>query len=273
MAKVLVAFGDSWPHGAELDSLTSPDRYIDLDWKSHDKLARSLKNIPTPVSAEEHYRRGEYLKNTFRYPTLVGDALAVDKVINLTGYGTSLNHLFLYLSEFKKIYDRQPLDQYIFLVSLTAEDRDMYFDPVSGDPKEIMPYDGGLGKYYKFFHHRNIGKVSWAKNVMMLQMFCKLHNIPDFYFQAFRPFYHENKYHDMIDWSRIYKNAEKSFMNVFAERENVAESYPTNGEFYQPEIKKYFWPCQHHPNILGHETIAEEIICFIKSLNPELIPA
>lgn len=273
MAKVLVAFGDSWPWGAEIDSLTSPDRIAMLDSVSQEKLTKVLTTIPDPTTEQEHIERSNFIQNAFRYPTLVGQALGVDQVLNLTGHGTSLNHLFLYLMEFKKYYDENPGNQYIFLVSLTAEDRDLYFDPLTGDPKEIMPWDGGLGRHYKFFHHKNTGDTNWAKNVMMLQMFCKIHNIPDFYFQAFRPHFTEPLYRNAIDFSRVYHAGERSFMEMFAARENVAESYHTDGEFYQPEIKKYFWPCQHHPNILGHETIAEEIICFIKSLNPELIPA
>lgn len=272
MAKILVAFGDSWPWGSELDSLSSPDRFSKLDVESQEKLLKVLGTMSEPRSKQNHVDRAALIQNTFRYPTLVGQALKVDQVLNLTGYGTSLNHLFLYLTEFIDYYRQHPDNQYIFLVSLTASDRDLYFDPQTGEPKEIMPWDGGLGAYYKYFHHQNTGETNWAKNVMMMQMFCKLHNIPDFYFQAFRPHFAGPQYVNNIDYSRIYCKSERSFIDMFAARESVVLDCPTDSAFYQPEIKKYFYPCQHHPNILGHETIADEIVSFIKSLNPELVP-
>lgn len=278
MAKILVAFGDSWPWGSELDMLTGADSVNQLDTVSKAKMTAALESWDGNLSdGPGHRDRAMYVQNIFRYPSLVGQALAADSVINYTGYGTSLNHLFLYLAEFKKIYDSNPDDQYIFLVTLTSENRDLYFDPVTGEPREIMPWVGGpeqhIGTYYKNFHHENTGKTNWAKNVMLFQMFCRLHDIPDFYFQGFSCHVPKDEYQNLIDWSRVYRQGQASFMDVFAEREGATPDFTGgDGKFYQPEIAKYFYPCQFHPNILGHEVIAEEVVSFIKTLNPELVP-
>lgn len=274
VAKILVSFGDSWPWGSELDSLLSPSTLDKLDPDSRKKI-EDIINCSPLLSDSDHQLLAEKTRQTYAYPYLTAQALGCDRVLDLSHIGTSLNHLFLALCEFNKTLIQHPEDQYIFLVSLTTMFRDMYFDQATGDPREIMPYSD-TAWYYRHLDVERTNALNWSRIISLIQLFCKQHNIPDFYFQEFTNIknyqIYLSNYQEMIDWSRIYCSGQVSFVDRFHTLEQSEPDISPN-QFYSDSVKKYFYPCVNHPNLVGHQTISEIVVDFIKTLNPELVPA
>lgn len=273
MAKILVSFGDSWPWGSELDFLASPNLMANLDPESKNRLSQVI-NSHQLLTVQDHINLAEKIRCTFSYPYLVANQLRCSEVIDLSGFGTSLNHLFLELCKFKTILTNNPDDQYIFLVSLTSIYRDLYFEQATGKPCEIMPY-ADTAWYYRHIDTEHTGVVNWVRIVSLFQLFCKQHQIPDFYFQEFTDLtsfqLRLEDYQSMIDWSRVYQQGLRSFMTYFYQCVGVDHrSVPNYSKFDSKEISKYFHPCVNHPNIAGHQAISECVLDFIQTLNPEL---
>ena len=228
----LVVFGDSWPAGMELE---------------------------TPM---QH-----------AFPYLIGKQLNFDTVINLSEGGTSLLHLLLQLKKWlsvKSLYSHDT--EYVFLFCLTASVRSLWFNEL-GEPKEIIPTDKSKTSYYaEAFHWPETAKFNWYQTVTLLQGFSSRYAIKDYYVQMFECPPMDSDYNRLISMERMYACARNNMRDFLYSLENEP-SPQLYKEAYGPELKvdssayrKYFAPNFGHPNILGHQLIANEIVNFMKSL-------
>lgn len=238
MKKILVAIGDSWPAGAELD-------------------------IPD-------YGNANY-KTTHCFPSLVATQIGASECINLSVPGASLQHYFLQLVKFEEYKKQLPADtEFIFLVSMTSCVRGLYFDK-HGNPMEIYPSNTKLFPFYaEIFNWPETPKYTWYTTVTLFQNYCQANNIKDFYVQMFDLPPKDDKYDLLINYNNIYCSAESSMLTYLSalNGENIENLYKllpgpaiygSNTSTYQT----YFYPSHHHPNLLGHELIANEITKFI----------
>lgn len=226
----LIVFGDSWPEGSEL---------------------------PNPHSES--------------FPALIKTAMGFDNLINLSESGSSLQHYFLQLKKFytvKKLYPHHC--EYDMLVCMTSCVRDLYFNDL-GQPIEIIPTDRSKIEYYaKMFKYPETSKLFWYRTVVMLQSWARQNGIKDHFVQMFDTPPLDADYSAMVDFRSVYKNGIGNMASMLAEKagEDYDENYKLHhGPRIQPNSKThqiYFAPSQMHPNVLGHQEIANEIIKFMQ---------
>jgi hypothetical protein len=226
----LIVIGDSWPAGNELE-----DQYNDA------------------------------------FPLKIKQALGFDNLINLSEGGASLQHYFLQLKKFYTIRKLYPNDaEYELLVCMTSCVRDLYFDD-AGQPMEIIPTDTSKIEFYaKMFNYPETAKVFWYRTVFMLQNWARQNAIKDHYVQMFEVPPMDADYSAMIDFRSIYGGAKTNMAGFLADK--VGELYDERGYFLHhghrvernsKTHQTYFVSGGNHPNKLGHQEIANEIVKFM----------
>ena len=221
MKKLLVAFGDSWTFGSELD-IPRED-----PWPTHlaEQLQAEVINLGTPASSIEHT-----LVQLFDYIKISANYTDYKKVfmVGLTGttrYLTYSNRL----GEF---------------VNITPEANYRTGDiHESGRPPDVVKEFGALsGEMYRMVDSPEYNCYVATKTMFAFQNYCDQHNIDVLFFSYF----------DLV--------------KVDATVVDIKNLYPvtitnalTGSEYKLPDIRnnQYFQGKLFHPNIVGHQRIAE----------------
>jgi len=228
-----------------------------------------MKNL---IVIGDSWPAGNELENPHKdaFPVKIKEELGFDNVINLAEGGSSLQHYFLQIKKFytiKKLYPHH--SKYELLVCMTSCVRDLYFDE-AGQPNEIIPTDRSKIEFYaKMFNYPETAKLFWYRTVFMMQNWARQNGIKDHFVQMFETPPMDADYNAIIDFKSVYAGARTNMAAILSEKAGDVydESFklhhgariPPGSTTYQ----KYFAPSHFHPNILGHQEIANEIIKFM----------
>lgn len=228
-----------------------------------------MKNL---IVIGDSWAAGNELQNPHSdaFPVKIKEALEFDNLINLSEGGASLQHYFLQIKKFYTVKKLYPHDaQYELLVCMTSCVRDLYFDD-GGQPMEIIPTDKSKIEFYaKMFNYPETAKLFWYRTVFMLQNWARQNGMKDHFVQMFETPPMDADYSAMIDFRSIYKNAKTNMAAMLSEK--AGDVYDENYKLHHGARirtnslthQKYFAPSHLHPNELGHQTIAEELIPFM----------
>jgi hypothetical protein len=142
------------------------------------------------------------------------------------------------------------------LFCLTDPSRSLYFNPNPAITSVMWdgfkPGDTVSEAYYKNIHSETLEYFRLAQSVIVLQSICRQYNIRDLYVSNFTNINWNNSLCG-IDLSKFYNNGKGSFLDFF-------------GCKYVDHTNKYFeGSATAHPNQLGHQLIAENLIPWVKS--------
>jgi hypothetical protein len=215
---------------------------------------------------------GNELENPHQdaFPFKIKEAMGFDNIINLAEGGASLQHYFLQIKKFNMIKKLYPYHcEYELLVCMTSCVRDLYFDD-SGQPMEIIPTDKSKIEFYaKMFNYPETAKLFWYRAVFMLQNWARNNGIRDHFVQMFETPPMDADYNAMIDLKSIYQNGRVNMAAILSEK--AGDLYDENYKLHHgarirpgsATYQKFFAPSHLHPNVLGHQTIADEIVKFM----------
>lgn len=221
MKRLLVAFGDSWTFGSELDIPREEP------WPTH--LARQLQaeviNLGTPASSIEHtlVQLFDYVKNSDNYTDY--------KKIFMVG----LTGTTRYLSYSNRLGE---------FVNITPEANyrtgNIHF---SGKPPDIVQEFGALsGEMYRMVESPEYNQYVATKTIFAFQNYCDQHNIDVLFFSYFDLVKVDTH---VVDTKNLYPGTITKAL--------------TGREYELPAIRnnQYFSGKLFHPNISGHQRIAE----------------
>lgn len=183
-----------------------------------------------------------------RFPDVVAKNLKLESV-NLSQCGTSIDHAVL---EFLKNIDSIADDHSAVLFCLTAIERGMYFDP---QPQELHPQHRDLPSlsYYSHIYSQELANHNRLKNVLLVQELCEKFKVP----LMFVCNWNSPPIHSLLRSHRFYH---KSLVEILG----IKNFEDDNNFFVTREQCKYIKPNQGHPNVQGHDLIAQELTNWIK---------
>ena len=230
MKKVLVAFGDSWTFGSELDQ---PQQDC---WAPHlaQQLGAECANLGTPASGIGHLavQLFDFLKQ---------DQWSEHKKIFMVG----LSGRSRYLS-----YNNQLKEFVNITTEAVYRTRDIHR---TGRPPDTVDSMLDL-KYqtYALVDDERYANFVVAQTILLFQNYAKLNNADCMFFSYF-------DYPDLYDYSNIL-----DLTSIYPETITKAL---TGMEYTIPDIRtnKYFETRLWHPNSLGHQRIAEILRAFYES--------
>ena len=218
MKKLLVAFGDSWTFGSELD-IPRQD-----PWPTH--LAKKLQaesiNLGTPASGIGHLtvQLFDFIKRKH-----------TGRIIFMVGLSGATRYLS-YSNRLQEFVNITPEANY-----RTGNIHE------SGRPPEVVQEFGTLaGEMYRMVECEEYNKFLATQTVFLFQQYCKNNGIDVLFFSYFDTVKFES---DIIDTNLIYPSTITRAL--------------TGQEYELPAVRdnKYFQGKLFHPNIQGHERIAE----------------
>lgn len=237
MSKLLVGFGDSWTFGSELDIP------YEQSWVA--QLANSLDcefiNLGTPASS-----RGHLVVQLFEWINLSSKYKDYKKIfmIGLTGQSRYLSYSNQ-LNEFVNITPN--------LVYRTTQPLPPPGRPPTGQPPDTVPELEDLARVtYQHTDCESWSNFVTAQTLFAFQQYCKLNQITNRYFCYFDTV-------DLLDYANIV---------------DIKSIYPTSitkaltGRDYEHQTTmkhECFEGKLFHPNLLGHQRIAQILYEFLQS--------
>ncbi len=228
MKTLLVAFGDSWTFGSELET----PQVSSWPFIVANKLNAELINLGTPASSIGHL-----MIQLFQFVNQIKNYKEC-KIIFMVGLSGRSRYLSYFndLNEFVNITPEA--------VYRTGDIKPTGQPP--GDILEMLPYKG---IHYRYVDSEEYSNFIVAQTLFSFQSFAKLNNIDSIYFSYF-------DYPDLtgqlaaIDTNLLYP-------------ETITKSL-TGAEYAIPDIREniYFQNKLFHPNMLGHQRIAEILLEF-----------
>ncbi len=221
MKKLLVAFGDSWTFGSELD-IPRQD-----PWPTHlaKKLQAELINLGTPASGIEHtlVQLFDYIQTSTRYQEY--------KKIFMVGLSGTTRYL-TYSNRLKEFVNITPEANY----------RTGNIHPSGCPPETVTEFGNLAGEMYRIVECSEYNRYVATKTIFAFQQYCNQHNIDVLFFGYFDPVDVDTQ---IVDVKNLYT---KTITNAL-----------TGREYELPAIRdnEYFRGKLFHPNIQGHERIAE----------------
>jgi len=220
MKIVLVAFGDSWTFGSELDI---PRQH---PWPVHlaTKLNAEVVNLGTPASGISHtvVKLFDFIKQK-QYQDY--------KKIFMVGLSGATRYLS-YSNRLQEFVNITPEANY-----RTGNIHE------SGRPPEVVLEFGTLsGEMYRMVECEEYNKFLATQTVFLFQQYCKNNGIDVLFFSYFDAIKFDNR---IVDTNLIYSTTMTQAL--------------TGQEYELPAVRdnKYFQGKLFHPNIQGHERIAE----------------
>jgi len=224
-------FGDSWVYGDELEKQTNGE---------------SFKNFTFAKLVSDHYEQS---------------------CINLSVCGGS-NDLMLY--EFYKIYNRLTADDTVFFL-LTADYRTSFFDELT--LKNVLPHYYSKHNahphcdiWYKFFDSKKQSAFQYDRVINLIYLWCKQIGVDCRFANLFAP-QNTNIFNVVPPENWLLPQDQclaKFILPVTKDQQLILDdcSEITELEWAQqkPAVDQYIRPNYCHPNIDGHEKIANGII-------------
>jgi len=231
MNKLFVWLGDSWTYGSEIDN---PKKY--------------------------------------RFTSLIDQNLGI-RSINLAKPGISIDYLIFKLKQLEKIKRLYPQHEIIALFGLTApyrlciEDQNLSKLIISPNVYDTVAFKS-WGK--DIFSDQHI-KTKNIINLTFLADQCRKKDIKfKFYnilcnFKDFEGSYFTS-YLDESDWLVSSRWSVYGSLFDLTDFEFSKTSALEGTSFGKSRIKEYIYPCRAHPNILGHQKIADFLTNYIKDI-------
>ena len=187
----------------------------------------------------------EVFDKTKTFPNVLGQLLNT-QIIDLSREGSSIDEaVFYFLQHFENTQDTSDCK---VLFCLTAPERTMML-PDGESIQQLHPnkQSAHSATYYKYFYSEDMVEYNLIRNMLLIQTFCELNKIPLYF--VFN--WDHAPRHKLIDPSKIYS---KSLINIIGmdNDKDLADQFKTN---------EYVGKC--HPNIQGHNLIAEELAKWI----------
>ena len=221
MQKLLVAFGDSWTFGSELD-IPRED-----PWPTHlaNKLQAEVINLGTPASSIEHtlVQLFDYIKNSANY--------ADYKKVFMVGL-TGTTRYLTYSNTLGEFVNITPEANY-----RTGNIHE------SGRPPDVVKEFSTLsGEMYRMVESTEYNQYVATKTIFAFQQYCNQHNIDVLFFSYF----------DLV-------SVDTSIVDVKTVYSRTITNALTGSEYELPAVRnnQYFAGKLFHPNIAGHQRIAE----------------
>jgi hypothetical protein len=221
MQKLLVAFGDSWTFGSELD-IPRED-----PWPTHlaNQLQAQVINLGTPASSIEHtlVQLFEYIKISANY--------ADYKKIFMVGL-TGTTRYLTYSNTLREFVNITPEANY-----RTGNIHE------SGRPPDVVKEFGTLsGEMYRMVESPEYNQYVATKTIFAFQQYCNQHHIDVLFFSYF----------DLA-------NIDTNIVDVKTVYPRTITNALTGSEYELPAVRnhQYFAGKLFHPNIDGHQRIAE----------------
>lgn len=174
---------------------------------------------------------------------------------NYSKPATSNKHQILQLKNF--ITENKDLNDNIAIFFMTSIARSLHIDydetAVTVRPTRNFSEGDRNYYYYKYFHTPSSEQFDFYTTVLSLQRMCSQHNIKDFYIAGWQK---PDCNFPGIDKSKIYQFGDTNCTEMFG--------YFGGDEFDQDPTNKFVFPNVCHPNQLGHQTIAENLIAWIE---------
>lgn len=229
-------FGDSYGAGAEL---------FELGWK-----------------AGEQQRP----KDTLNFAQLIGKNY--NSVCNFSQTGASIKGYINQLHEFNKL---NPNNNYTLVVMITQHVREYVYDNQLGwcniypnIGKSDSKYSELEKKVYDYNIYPQTSTFNWYNTLSLIQHYCKSHGIQDVYVEQFNNSPYDERLEFLIDRSKIYSTP--MIKELFFKDSAQTQSTLDWKNFLKTENYKTYFSPGMHPNILGHQIIANRLEQIIASL-------
>ena len=204
----------------------------------------------------------ELKSNEKPFGQLVAEKLNLIEFNNYAQIGSSVTHLILQLKDFVK--NKNNLNEYLAIFLLTGKERHLswsdnnwVFHTVHGTYQNGKPADSTLEEitklYYKYFYSDQLTDLQINTALVTLQSICQQYGIHDFYIPGWQRF---NLWPE-VNSIKVYKQGQVACGDMF----ELLVPDPTN---YQIDSSNpYIYPNRRHPNQLGHQLIADQLIKWI----------
>lgn len=202
------------------------------------------------VAFGDSWPAGSELKNNEmgrRFPELLAQNLGID-CVNMAQPSTSIDHA---VREFLGVLP--DLHDTAVLFCLTAKERGLYFE--DGAPRELHSQhrDPACLNYYSHVYSEELGEYHRIKNVLLVQELCRGHNIPCFFVCN----WNDRPQHLEIDLAQFHPQSLVEILGI----PNLENS---DLFFTLRETSPYIVPNQGHPNLDGHQLIADTLTRWIR---------
>ena len=226
---IFVAFGDSYGAGAEL---------VSEGWEV---------GKPQDPSDKENFIQ------------LLGKDY--DLCYNFSTVGASIPGYLEQLKRFDKFYSAT--NRYTLLVMLTQHNRDFVYDNKLGwiDLYPGISYTNKRYKqietqWYENVNYPQTAQLNWYRTVSLIQHYCKQRDIKDYYIEQFNPS-PITDYDFLVDKKIIYTTP--FIKEIFFNNDDNSVGTLNWKEFKGTEKYTTYYSPKHHPNMLGHQLIANKI--------------
>jgi hypothetical protein len=188
---------------------------------------------------------------TQSFPALLGKYLNL-QIDNRSVQSTSIEHLLYYFLNDCRNNNFGENDKVLFC--LTGKSRSMYFDH-DDTPQELHPR--GIKEtdklYYKYFYSKKLADYNFEKNVLLCKLICDSKKL--------RSYFVCNWEHNQVDLHSDCNFYPLSLLGILhPERNLLIEEGLDVGALWNASPYLYD---HNHPNILGHQKIAEELAKWI----------
>jgi len=188
---------------------------------------------------------------TQSFPALLGKHLNL-QIANRSVPATSIEHLLFYFLNDCKSNKFNENDKVLFC--LTDQSRSMYFDH-DDMPQELHPR--GIKKtdelYYKYFYSKKLANYNFEKNVLLCKLICDSKKLQSYFVCNW-----EHNQHGLRGDCNFYPLSLLGILHP--ERNLLTEDQQGIHGLWDPSPYLYD---HKHPNMLGHEKIAEELAKWI----------
>lgn len=181
-----------------------------------------------------------------RFPELVASSLGLDSV-NLAEPGTSMDHAVFNLLQ------RTDLSDSMVLFCVTARERGMRFD--GNQRVELHPQHKDLASvsYYSHVYSQELGEHNRIKNTLLVQEICARLGVP----LHFVCNWNHPPQHPLIKPDLFHP---QSLVEILG----LANFEDDDNFYYTRECSPYIRPNLGHPNLSGHQLIADTLTQWIR---------
>lgn len=168
---------------------------------------------------------------------------------------SSVPHMIVQFQNFvETIYF--PQNQYHAVFFLTAQERNFCYDQDNKQIVHLSPSSTPGHDYYKMYNNE-LGEFVFNSAVLALQRLCHVYSIKDYYVSGWQI----NKLWPSIDRTKFWRQGQNAVTELFHDHKGFVNLLDL---LKQRPKNLYFGSTHDHPNQLGHERIAQELIDWIK---------
>lgn len=216
---------------------------------------------PTLITFGDSWTNGSDLEDkNQKYGCVLAELLGYDYE-DFSRYSTGVPHLLIQFRNFVNQHQLWPhpdsSDRYCAVFFLSARERGICFDD-QHMPLEMIPTNENFENYFAEVYTDDLGVFNLNNTLLSLQSLCKLYGIQDYYMFGWQTC-------DLwpeIDRSRFYDRGRSNILNLFAGDRHSNLYDLTNNP------NPYMIFRNGHPNVQGHQLIADVIAELIRKNTP-----